>query len=316
MDNKQENRFSMMLGVEEYLKLKLDLFGNLPTFGTLFDLYKQCLREIERLRKFQEGDKSGATENKKRLREELTTVVADTSRKLTAYAKISRNEAMLAEVKYADSDLDTVADTKLKAIGEKLYDYANKHAADVLAYDLTVEEVAQLREALDAFQAAMQKPSLTIKERAQCTKEIKDQFTQASVHLDDLDALIEILHLKQPSVYEGYVRVRKVGQSGSRGVAFKASAKDANGQTLPKVTFELFSAIEGQDQLRTEGQGTTTIKPIMVKKTSKKGQLRVKSLPDGSYTAIVKKLGFQDQEIKFYLVEGEMVHLNVTLEAV
>lgn len=80
------------------------------------------------------------------------------------------------------------------------------------------------------------------------------------------------------------------------------------------MTFEILSRRPAAADARLADAEGASLDPMVVKKTTEQGNFQVKNLPDGTYTALVKKLGYQDQEVTFHVVAGEMVDLEVTLE--
>lgn len=118
MKTKQENRFSMYLAVVDFCEKNTGITTTLPNFSINLSKLKTTNRQIHVIAEVQAADISGTTVGKNDSRENLVVLGADTSRKLVAYATLTKNQKLLKEIKYTESDLRHLPDTNLAKRGE------------------------------------------------------------------------------------------------------------------------------------------------------------------------------------------------------
>lgn len=305
MTTKQENRFKMQLSVNGYLLSNAEITKELPEFDAIFAEFQHINNEIDRITKIQSFDRTGHAKEKSQLKEVLVLLSLDNSQKLTAFAKLNKDPVLAAEIKFTKSQLNSTNDLMISEFARMIYDKAEANLGSLSAYGITQETQSVLLNSINAYNLSVSKPRLGQTERSDATKQLAEFFTAAEELLAKIDAVVNILMLKQPGFYNQYKEARKIVDSGTSYLALKASAIEAvEGTPLRGVTFTFFP----------EGVKMSVGNEKIVKKTAEKGAFYLKTLPEGNYNVKVSKTGFKVQEVKVSVVPGEMAEMEVEME--
>jgi hypothetical protein len=297
MNDVQEAKLSMYLGVKDFLAASSSVITALPSFSTFLTTFTGAVDQIQAIRTQQEEDKTGLTVSKSMLRNDLVIQSVDLARKLTALATVTNNAVLMAQVNYSYSDLSGSADTILRDRALLLHQKGVLNLVALAPYGVTAAILATLSTSITAYNAAIPKPRAGITERRQTTGKIKELFGTADKTLrDKMDPLIEILRLTNPDFYLSYRASRSItNEHPTRKIAFKGKVKDKSSrQPLGKVIITV----------------STVSKP---KKSTAKGNFQYKLLAAGTYTVTFTKHGYHSQQYTVYINDGETTKLNVEL---
>lgn len=314
MTARQEDELTMYYGFKEFADAQTATTSKIPFFQETYVPFLSCHESILLYREIQEGDKSGVTLDKAILRKQVEERTLYFSLKLQAVAGVRKNQALAKEATYTASDLTRATDTRIKDIAGLLHTLATRHLTDLAVYNITADTLADFKTLVLQYGISIGQPKLVKDQQVHATAQIERLFGEANEQIKLMDKLVAAVKGEHPEFEDGYARATKVASPGSRPLAFRANAKDAKGNPLSNVTFEIISQRPASANSRLADTEGASLDPMVVKKTTESGNLQVKNLPDGTYTALVKKLGYQDQEVTFHVVAGEMVDLEVTLE--
>ncbi|NEW84079.1 MAG: carboxypeptidase regulatory-like domain-containing protein [Mariniphaga sp.] len=135
-------------------------------------------------------------------------------------------------------------------------------------------------------------------------KEADDLLTKRM----DLD--IELFKTSNPDFYNLYKSARVIKSSGSSKNSVLGNViLAATGAPIKGVTF-IFTA-DNYTQMKAAGAALT--KPV-VKTSTAKGNIRIDKLSESSYTVSIQKIGFKDQTIQLFVVDGETTRFNIEME--
>ncbi len=165
MNNYQESKLSMYLVARDYMTANATILTPLPNFATNQTEFQNAITQIQTSGELQNFDKTGIAGSKNQLKQTLVTLAADSSRKLTAYAKFTNNQTLLSENHYSESDLKRRADTNLRDAAQGIYDRAQPIIASLATYGITAATQTALLNAINAFNTAIPKPRLGITEK-------------------------------------------------------------------------------------------------------------------------------------------------------
>jgi len=310
MKTKQENRFSMYLAVVDFCEKNTSVTTILPNFSINLSKLKTTCEQIHVIVEVQAADTSGTTSGKNDSRENLIVLGADTSRKLVAYATLVKNQKLLKEIKYTESDLRHLPDTTLANVVKLIYDRAQTHLASLASYQITAETQAALLQAIDNYKMALPAPRVEKVSQVQATKQLAALFATGDEALAAMDVVVEIVRLTEPDFYAGYKSVRKIIESGNGKLSVKGLVTEAHsGEPLPGVVISFWP--DG-DMLKTDATGDASL----VKKTAVKGGFNVSSLPAGTYRVTLQKPGYAEQTLTIYVNDGELTTVDVQLAKV
>lgn len=316
MNTKQENILSMYYGFREFVDAQLETANQVPFFAETYRQFESAYEAILNFRVVQEGDTSGVAQDKAALRKQLEAETMELSKQLVAWAAVRKNHTLYKKVVYTASDLTRATDTGFRDVAELIFMLANENLNDLAIYEVTVERLANFRKSIDRYSASIGKPRQSLNERANATEQIERLFDEAEERLELMDKLVEASKKKFPDFYNSYCRATKVVQLGSKSLALRANAKDAHGNPLANVIFEITSHQLADANARLSGSSFMSTTPTLVKRTTDNGNFQVQNLADGIYRALVKKTGYQDQEVTFHVAKGELLDLDVTLQKV
>ena len=307
MNKIQESKNSSYKTLDGLFTLNQATIMALPAGVKLVDEFRINLAEIDSLVAKQGVDKSGLADSKEQKREAAIVAGLDVAKRIVAFATIDENPTLLKEAKLGETELRKMADTKLAPKLTALVALGTAHAAKLVDYGVTEEVLARLSNFIAAYAAAMPKPKLGIDETKQITTKLDGIFKKNDVILRKIDALAELEKTGNPEFYKSYKNLRKVVVTGKGSLAMKGLVKDATtGEGIPNVDV-LISLAEGGKVI-----GGTDIARI-VKRTATKGSFNIKTLPSGTYSLGISKLGYLTQTLTVDVVDGELCNVVVVL---
>lgn len=315
MTNSQEIRLMMCITVDEYCNQYPSITKKLPLFDENRTVLSGTIREITTMSTQQKVDRTGGASDKKHLAATLITLVADSARKQTAFAKLTNNLPLLAEVNIPESSFRNFSDTDLRDYSQIIYDRGQANIDSLAGYGITAGSQAALLSAIEAYGAALAKPRLGTTVTRQATQRLEQLFKQAYAALEKMDAAVEIVRLTESSFYSGYRTARKLVNTGSGSLTLKGMVTDSTtGEPLKGVTVS-FCPECAQDTAATAANGISSIKPevVLTKVTADKGGFNIKSLPSGVYRVTLSKAGYRDTVVTVAVTPGELNDLNVEL---
>jgi len=298
MTGKQESVFNMDLTTKNELTQNATITGTLPAAYTgLFTSFSANLTQIQMIDELQQTNKSGITDNKDLLREDLWDKGLDGSRKIGAFAKITGNMVLEKEIRFTDSEFKRSTDVGLKNMCQLIYDRGNSNLAGLASYGIIPAWLTAFKASIDAFNAAIPNPRLGIIERKQQTEQLGILFKSNDGILKKIDALVEVVRLSQPQFYSAYKSSRIVIEHGRSLTVKGAVSESGTNVAVPgaKVSFELNGVVK------------------LVKKTAVGGGFSIKSMMEGAYIVTVTKLGYVTNTLPMNIVKGEMANIYVSL---
>lgn len=315
MTIRQESKLSMFLAVKDYLTTNAAIVTPLPNYSGYFTAFQNSITQIQTYAEQQMFDKKGISVSKKQLRDTLIAIAADTSRRLTAYAKFANNQVLLSEIKFTDSDLKRGADTVLRDYAQGIYDRAQTNLTALATYGVTAATQTALQAAITAFVVSIPKPRLGITEKKQSTVQLSNYYDAADSTIYNIDTIIEIVKISQANFYNGYKTARKIIETGIGSLALKGFITDAaTGEPLKGVTINFCpECVEPTQKAAANGMSAAKEEVVLTKRTAEKGGFNIKSLPEGVYKVTVKKNGYKEQVVTVAVNDGEMGDLNIEL---
>jgi len=222
-------------------------------------------------------------------------------------AKLTKNDTLLKEVKFNESDLNRLSEVTLKARVQIIYDKAEANLGSLAEQGLTPDTQKQFLETITAFNNALETPRTGIAEKSKATQKLSVLFVKADAEIEIMDMAAASAKDEYPDFFNAYKTSRKLIDSNAGTLALRAAARElTNGEPVSGALF-VFKH-EAQKALGSSGNGE------VVKKTSKKGNFHVKSMTAGNYKVVISKKGFNDKEVSITVTEGERVELMVELE--
>jgi hypothetical protein len=249
---------------------------------------QNAIVKIQNTSEQQGSDTTGVTTDKKLLRNSLVTLAADTGRKLAAYAKQNNIQILLNEAGLSESDLKEASDTKLRDDTQRICDRAQSNISGVANFGINDATQNALQTAINNFNASIGKPRIGSLETSQATKLLVTYFKDGDAALDNIDAVVEIIRLTEPTFYISYKPARRLIFKGAKTLAIKGLVTDtASGNGLKGV--KLIFTLDGQEPLVKSANGNNGFE----KKTAAKGGFMVSKAGDGNYSVLAVMPGYK-----------------------
>lgn len=303
MNSKQDSRFKMYLTVRIFLLSNPAILAKLPNSAEFMAALDAAIDQILSTSEQNHYSTKGVTDNKKQLRDNLTTLTVDNSAKMQAYGRYLHDTVLLAETKFTSSALRKIPALELVDISNGLYNRIQSNIDKVTSYNLTVDTQTNFRLAIDAFTESIPQPRQSqLKSRENTLLETQG-FAAADEALSNIDTLVEIVKLTEPTFYAGYKNARKIVEQGSGSLQVQGYITEAENQKpipLATVTFRL----NGKSEV------------VLEKETAAKGGFMIKSLPEGIYDVTVTKVGFKPKTITTAVRWDELSNLDVELDKI
>jgi hypothetical protein len=297
MNGKQSSMYSMQRRTSDLLKKNESLTSRLPTFTVLRSSFDANIKQIGTLGQQQEADISGLRKQKEDLRMALTQKDLDISRRVVAFAKITKDPVLAKKAYYTETNLMKSSDNEFISACLVIYAAAENNLAVLSDYGVTEEILSSLKATIDEFKSVVDTPKEGYTEKKQATDQLAKLFADQATLLDNMDVLIEMLKDTQPAFYAEYQDTRKVtyhtGSITVKGMATEA----ATGEPLSGVTMSF--ALDGEVK--------------MEKVTAAAGGFTIKSMEEGTYTVTASRLGYVTQTLTVNVLDDEMNTVEVAM---
>lgn len=308
MEKKQESRFNMYLATVDFCEKNALILAPLPTFSNNLIKLKGICDQIYLFGSEQALNISGTTMAKKDLRTNLENLAADSARKATAFATVTKNRILLQEVNYAISDLQRMPDSLLIETTSNIHGRIEPKLSAMTEYQLTAATQQSFLQAINDCKASLATPRINKVTQKVATAKLAELFKNGDAVLKEMDAVVEIIRTTEADIYLGYKSARKVIETGTGKLAVKGLVTDSqNGDPVKGVTVSFWldgnlSKVIAADE-----------PPLVVKKTAEKGGFNIASLPGGTYRATLQKAGYAEQTLTVYVNDGELTTMDLKL---
>lgn len=303
MTSKQDAKLKMYLTMRIYLLSNPEILAKLPNSNEFMVALDAAIAQIQSTSEQNHYSTKGITDNKKQLRDTLATQTVDNSAKMQAYARYLHDTVLLAETKFTRSDLRKIPALELVDISNGLYNRIQSNIDKVTSYNLTVDTQTNYRLTIDSFIESIPQPRQSQLKSKENTLLESQAFAAADEALSNIDTLVEIVKLNEPTFYAGYKNARKIVEQGTGSLQVQGYITEAENQKpipLATVAFRL----NGQSEV------------VLEKETAAKGGFMIKSLPEGIYDVTVTKVGFKPKTITTAVRWDELSNLEVELDKI
>ncbi len=308
MNSLQLSTLNMYSTVDTYLKANSAIVDPLPNYPTCYTVFSGGLGQIKVLSEEQQFKSLGLIRNKNELKQKLAVIAFDVAKKIKAYARFTNNNVLYDEVDFSESDLKYANDEELREYAKGIYNRAQDNLAELEPYGITADTQTDFLNVLTEYTTAVSKIKMSRVLGKQQTMLLAKIFKDTDAALDDIDAIVEIIKLKEPKFYNGYKLARKIIFQGTGSLALKGLVLDAETkEPIKNATITL--------KLKSNGDATLNGNDVIHKKSALKGGFRIKSLPGGIYDVSISKNGYVEQKTTLAVTNGELSKLEVALEA-
>jgi len=307
MNKKQINRFNMYLSIVEFCLKNSAIFSPLPNFNTNMNNLKMVADAVRLIVQRQAGDITGTTAVKKDFKETVVIWSADGARKLTAFAKLTKNQKLLKDIAYTETDLRHLPDSTLPDTAMLIYNCGQQYLSELGSYQINDQTQETLLQAITNLKQSVSTPRTEMIGKAQNTQQLIQLFKTGDEALANMDAVVEIVRLTQPDSYAGYKLARKVIETGNSKMSVRGSITDQT--TAQPIAGATVSFCPDGETAKAAAPGEA----ILVKKSAAKGGFYVNGLAAGTYRVVVQKTSYAEQSLTVFVNNGELTTMDVKL---
>jgi len=287
-------------------------FADFPVVKAKVTELTGYIAEIREQNNILEVSTKGYTENKNAARVQLIAkALAPVLTRIQAFASINRDDVLKNAVKFNDSKISKMADTKLASTCRNIIALAREKQPLMASVGLTEALIDLLDTSVADFEARLLgTPQYIGEQKAAKQKREKALNACEDIMNNDLDVIAEIIKLENPETYAGYQHARKLKLMGRRTMALKIKVVESGSQaSVPGVNITIAPDTNG-DALKATADLTKN-----VKRTSALGGCQLKNLPEGKYLITAEKAGWAPQSAVVYINAGEMSSVKLELTA-
>ncbi len=280
-------------------------------FAATYNLWKTMVPMIEQYRDAQLSITSGIIANKVVIRNNMTEKAFFIANRIQSYANAVNDLELSRSVQFLPTKIKRARDNNLVGICNTIFAVANSNADKIAGYDVTSATITEFQTAINDFQAISAKPASANLATKNATANLVKGFKETDALMAKrLDLDIELFKTASPDFYNLYKSARIIKSSGSSKNSVLGNVVLAGtGVPIKGVTF-IFTA-DNYTQMKAAGAGLA--KPV-VKTSTAKGNIRIDKLSESAYTVSVQKIGFKDQTIQLFVVDGETTRFNIGME--
>ena len=280
------------------LEKQIDTFSEVLGARKLISDFKENLNQMQGLATEQKKIISGQTQKKTKTKLNLARETMNISHRTEAYASMTKDLILQKKVHLAETHLLKLSDVNFTSTCSIIYHTAHDNREVLMKYGVGKASLMHLRASIDNYQAVMGAPKEAITKRKQLTHQLAQRIVEQRAILDKIYTLMSIMQYTQPAMYALYKDTRVVlyrsrSLAGMCRVTDAASAKAVAGATLTFYQNEV---------------------PVLIKSSAKGGGCRIKSLPSGTYTLTISRLGYTAQTLTVHISNTKLTTINVALE--
>lgn len=303
MTANQLSKLKMFLSLNVYLASNEAIVAKLPNSNEFVTALNDAILQIQTKDEEHYHSNKGIADNKNKLKGELIDIILDNSRKMQAYSLYRHDEVLLAKTKTTLTKLRNQSGVELVNVARGIYHSIESRLSEVTAYNLSNDTQLKFREAIDLFSTSLPQPRESMLKSKENTFLLKQGFEVGDAAIGQLDALVEIVRMTEPTFYESYRNTRKIIPQGTGSLQVKGVVAEAvTGKPLPRAILSF--CLSNQSEI------------VIKKKTAAKGGFRIKSLDEGIYEVTVTKVGFKTQTITVTVRWDELCVVNVKMEKI
>ena len=212
-----ENKLVMYHAVQSHLERNKSMWTSVPAMATTISDFELLLAEIETYRKLTQENKKGITQQKATQQALVIAHAYELSSVLYAMAIKKNNVILAAKVDFTETDLLKKRDGNLIATCRNIVEFATEHLAELIAYEVTADELNVLKEEINCFADNLTTGRVSVSERKAANEKMRIVFLQVDALLKkQLDRIMVRYRKTEPDFYAKYQNLRRIVNYGVR----------------------------------------------------------------------------------------------------
>ena len=305
MNKNQSSTRNVSPLINAYITKNTSVFSVIPNMSGYNTQLLNNYNQTNTLSEQQEANRTGHTDNKIMLKNDLAVKAFEVCEKCYVYANQANNMVLSKEMSYTFAALKKSSSRKLRDRAILIYDRATANLTNLATYNVTAAMLTALKTAIDNYTAAIINRRTSTVEGKQISDQIQAITVSSRGLIKKILLLARVIRTAQPSIYQGLLDIANAVDTSYRQMTLRTSITDSNAQALKGVRVEFYP--------KSEYEADQSIKPKLVKTTKVKGLFNVQNLVDGTYTLIISKTGYQRQTQTVNIAAGDFKQLKITL---
>lgn len=299
MTTLQIQKLRMYMALRVLLGANLAILEKLPNANELLTALDNAIADIQANSVLQQKSGNDLKELRIQLHTNVVKDVMDASRRMQAYAANKKDNALLKDTKFTDTEVSHLKDVDLTKTAKTMYNIVNERLSELTPYGLTADTQATLMNDIALYEASNPQKENELLDQKNVTIALSENYKTADEIVANLDKLVEIVRYTEAKFYADYKALRKV-EVPTDVVQLIAKITDAEtGAGIPNATVTLTL--------------TDSSLATIIKQTAEKGGFQIKTIANGIYTISVVKLGYLSQTLSIIITGDEPYSLNVKL---
>jgi hypothetical protein len=165
--------------------------GNVLVVGGVNNLKKTSEAIKAAAQKQQTNLPTGYTAAKERARDELESLLYQTSIRLRSYARTTNNDVLIAQLEYSQSALGRIRHNDLLTYGRVVVEACKQYLPELLVYQIDDMTINELSQSIDRTETLFSERNTIVSQRVEATADLEKLFSVARKQLKILDDLVE-----------------------------------------------------------------------------------------------------------------------------
>ena len=209
LDNRQTNRFQMMLSVQSFMDNHQPIWSSIPIISSFKSSLDDQILGIKEQLQASGTDTRGMTTNKNQLKEQIADKTAALSGALAAYAAVTNANGVMGYL--TKTQVASMRDVNLPEEISRFITVVKQSLAELADYGISETQVTDLESSVDDFRELVGQPRM-IRSQANSAKREANTLINDVMDLlnNKLDKVLLQFKFTNPSFYDGYERARVI----------------------------------------------------------------------------------------------------------
>jgi hypothetical protein len=236
MNDYQNNKLTMYLGVQEFLNENVNVWNSIPAYVKNKEAFDTKILELQKTIAAQTNTITGVASSKKEKRTILVQIALAISSALQSYADDTNNIILFKEMAFTESQLNKMQSAKLPVKTQAIHDTAKKHITKLADYNVTDKTLEKLQELTSDFLAVVSAPKVAIGNRGVYTQNLKLLFKEADDVLHNKLAKLTVqFKITNPTFYYEFLNAMEIYDSGKGSKTITVTLKPEEHKTIYRV---------------------------------------------------------------------------------
>ena len=274
------------------------------------DKLRALVKEIAIYVSKQQIDTTGYTENKKKAKEVLASLIYNLTASVCSFATDTDKNELYNEYKLSNYAVGRLKDADFVHYSNTLQGTLNEYKKELEPYNVTADELVNLTKQTEAYSDILLVPTEQRKEKTVATDKIK-KLIKETLNLLHRSIDFDMVHYKdsQADLYEIYEKLRAIDDNKTMHMSLMGEVLDADSDCdgkedgcaleFVKVTVKFKAGSELADS---------------VKSTTKKGNYQFDKLPEGICTVTFEKNYYDTLVVDSEIHKNNLTRLDVKMK--